>query len=194
MEGRPASRQTLPRSCGKEYALGLSNTGYLVLENGILIGRRASDGEEVGRIFVGPDGLTIEQRRGFGELVIFSEHDPPKLRLASRYTGDTEHQHGKVGGISFNVMRADDRCDEIAYVTGAMVEDAVDSDDRRGQIEFYARKHTIDPETGKGGEPEIAGVITSAYSEERFAKRALWVGLRNLIGNLWKFHPPNQDL
>jgi hypothetical protein len=48
-------------------------------------------------------------------------------------------------------MRADDRCDEIAYVTGAMVEDAVDSEDRRRQIEFYVRS-TQSIKTGKPGE------------------------------------------
>ena len=167
----------------------LNVTGEIQLIDGVLHFIDRYKGT-VGYMYVGSDGMVIEQVVGKGELILFSQDDPPKLRFAARSS------HGerkfKLGAFSFNWMRSDDRCEEMALVMGSVAEDAdVVAGDLRGQLEEFIRPDTaVDMQQTR--------VTTTAYAsdlpevgldpvEPRTGKRRIWTGLRNYVHGLWKF-------
>lgn len=167
----------------------LNVTGEVQLIDGVLHFIDRTKGT-VGYMYVGSDGIVIEQVVGKGELILFSLDDPPKLRFAARSS------HGerkfKLGGFSFNWMRPDDRCEELALVSGSVAEDAdIVAGDLRGQLEEFVR-----PDTRK--DLQQTRVTTTAYADDlveigidpvdpRTGFRRLWTGLRNRVEGMWKF-------
>lgn len=170
----------------------LDVTGEVQLIDGVLhfIDKRKGT---VGYMYVGSDGVVFEQVVGKGELILFSKDDPPKLRFAAQSSSGAPVM--KLGGFSFNWMRPDQRCEEVAMVLGAIAEDAnVEAGDLRGQLEEFVRPDTkVDMQQTR--------VVTTAYSDQlafrpdlnisptdlRTRKRSIWSGARNALAHLWKF-------
>lgn len=150
----------------------MESHGHLILEDGVIKAIHDERGE-IGRFYVGTQSLVYE-----GELTLFQENDPPKLRFASRYPANTR---GALGVLSFNYMRPDDIQEEVAFVKGALAEDSTGLDDLRGQFEYRVRRL-------HGGEPELVQVATSAYSAELTGRPGdLYIASLRPIPNLFKF-------
>jgi hypothetical protein len=142
--------------------------GHIVLEAGELVAYRF-DMTECGRIYVGNNGLVVE-----GELTIWQDEDPPKLRLASSY----DSWRGSLGLVSFNMVRPDGSQDEVAWMRGSVAEDALPGD-VAGQFDLYIRR--------KGdAEPSHALIASDAYSE-RSGERRTRVLMSNPVNGLAEF-------
>lgn len=151
----------------------IRQTGDIRLDGGqlVLYNRR---GDRIGRMLMGgPEGdiLFIDGV----EVTIAQRDDPPKLRLASRYSDNV-----RGGGlVTFNRLRpAEDIQEELAQWSGT-TQDHPTGDDA-GMFRILVRGHN-----GPDDMP-VAMVATDEFSEERFGVRQLWVGLRNYVGGLWK--------
>ena len=149
--------------------MSLRHAGQWTLESGDRVARNSAL-SEVGRFYVGPQGVGFE-----GELTLFQEGDPPKLRLASRGGSGG-------GGISFNVMRPDDIQEEIALVSASQAEQAAGATDLRGQVKIMVRNRTT-------GEIEDQVVITPAYSPDGQAR----MYLNKPVSHLGPFNIPGQE-
>lgn len=143
--------------------------GRLHLQDGELVAWTDTD-EIVGRIFVGPDGLTIQ-----GELTVWQDEDPPKMRFASHY----QSWRGALGAISFNVVREDGKQEEVGWCRGSLAEDAQPGE-LRGQLDVYLRQDA-------GAEPVPVLILSDAYTREESGTRRLRVYVRQLVKHLWKF-------
>ena len=166
----------------------LNVTGEIKLIEGVLHFVDRQKGV-VAYMYVGSDGVVIEQCPK-GELILFSVDDPAKLRFACR--SSQGERKFKLGGFSFNWMRPDDRCEELAMVMGSVAEDAnITLGDLRGQLEEFIRPDTtVDMQQTR--------VTTTAYAQDlptigitpidpRTHRRTIWTGLRNYVHGLWKF-------
>jgi len=157
------------------HEIPLPVKGRIELESGVLVCYRNDDKnnpQPYGRIFIGPDGLTMDGM----ELTIAQKDDPAALRLASRGSGARIK-----GKISYNHLRDDGRGEELAYDCGGLADDApLDGSDLRGQL-------TANIRVRHDSETETVWVATTAFLGR------VWTGMRNSLGWLWKFSYPNDD-
>lgn len=162
----------MPQTIRRAGRLALDATGDLVA--------RTDGGREVGRFYVAGDEdyayLVYE-----GELTIFQDEDPSALRLLSRYAGGC----GAMGKLSFNRLRADDRQDEIGYVTVGTASDASPGE-RRGEASVHVVRANDE-------EPSLAHVWSSAYTAEEFGGVVLASRQSHGVLALGKFAPPGGE-
>lgn len=137
--------------------------GRVLLRDGELIFER-DDGQEFGRVYVGPDGAVYNG----GEVGIAQKGDPAALNLIS--TADQPMS----GKLSFQHLRSDGRGIEVAYIGGGRTEDSSPGA-MRGQIGVFVAN-------GQEGQREMAFVATSHGTPGR-----VWSGLKNFAGWMWKF-------
>lgn len=122
------------------------------------------NGQEFGRIYVGPDGAVYNG----GEFGIAQKGDPAALNLIS--TSDQP----MAGKLSFQHLRSDGRGIEVAYLGGGRTEDSQPGA-MRGQLGGFIAN-------GQEGQREMAFIATSHGTPGR-----VWTGLKNFVGWMWKF-------
>ncbi len=149
----------------------IEKSGRLTLENGVLVAR-FDNGNEIGRIFVGRNGITIQ-----GEVTCWQDGDPPKIRMASSYAPSWR---GGLGVLSFNVLESDGTQREVAWFRGSLAEDATTEGDLRGQVDCYVRGHGQD-------EPTVAWIVSDAYTLAEYGIAKMRTYFREHVATLWKF-------
>ena len=144
----------------------IRRTGRLTLTNDGRIEAHHDNGQKIGEIVVGIDGVYFD---GF-EPIFCQRNDPSKLRLASRYDNDGD---GLNGVISYNRLRSDDRMEERVMLQGGPVEDG-----RKGEMGQYrvAIRCSNDQQDWQ-----------TAFIATTHRLGRLWTGLCNSMGWLWKF-------
>lgn len=152
------------------HSLDLPKDGAVEIRDGVVYFTR--NGQPFGRLLVGPDGVTFD---GI-EVAIAQEGDPAALTLMTR-------GNRGCGKLSFKEVRGDARGEEVAFIRGALAEDAVPgTGDYRGQVEMAIR-----PTPDK--EPELVFIGTTHAT----APRRIWTGSRNFVGPLRGFAYPGDS-
>lgn len=143
----------------------IRRTGRLTLTNDGRIEAHHDNGQKIGEIVVGIDGVYFD---GF-EPIFTQRNDPPKLRLAARYDSGV----GGGGCISFNRLRPDDRMEEQVMINCGSLDNPVDD---RGQFRVLIR-------CSDAAEDWKVAFVATTHELGR-----IWTGACNWLGWLWKLN------
>src|SRR3990167_5728701 len=157
------------------FTFRIPRTGQVAIEDGELVFKKDGGGD-LGRLFCGPDGPTLE-----GEFNVVQVNDPPKINLIAFHEG-----FGMGGGaLTGKVGRADGRGGEqLGQLIIAHADDAGNINDIRGEAKLRLRLRGTDRE-----DSDVL-VATTAYSEKQYGEKIVYVAMNRPLSNLGQFNPP----